>query len=243
MPPCQLCRNDRVLRNSHIVPEFLYADLYNDKGHFMAINGRGRRGWEALQKGIREPLFCEACEQFFNEHFEKPFLNQWVRASPLPDPWPDMDAVVWRKFDYSTFKLFHLCVLYRADVSSLPHYSKVSLGPHRETLRTLLLNRDPGSEFQFPVLGYAIVQNGSRRLVKLISQSQRSKFDGHQCYGMVYGGVEWWVSVSSHRNPGFAEVALRPSGDMPFHAAFWSDVPVVQAVSNALRRIVPVNRN
>ena len=87
MPLCRLCHLDRDLRDSHIVPEFLHDDLYNTKGHLMAINGLGNRGWKALQKGVREHLFCEVCEQHFNEYCEKPFRAQWVEAAPLPNPW------------------------------------------------------------------------------------------------------------------------------------------------------------
>lgn len=36
MPRCHLCHLDRDLRNSHIVPEFLYSELYNGKGQLMA---------------------------------------------------------------------------------------------------------------------------------------------------------------------------------------------------------------
>ena len=112
MPACRLCLCDATLRNSHIVPEFLYADLYNEKGHMMGINGRGRMGWRPLQQGIREHLFCETCEQHFNEYCEKPFLEQWVTASPLPNPWcvPEPHVI---KVNYKSFKLFHLSVLFK----------------------------------------------------------------------------------------------------------------------------------
>jgi hypothetical protein len=231
---CQLCHNDHELRNSHIVPEFLYGDLYNDKGHLMGINGRGNRGWKALQNGIREYLFCESCEQYFNEYFEKPFRAQWVVAAPLPNPWNDID-VHWVKMDYSSFKLFHLSVLFRASVSSLPTYAEISLGPHEETLRQLLLNRDPGAHTQYPVFGYAVVHHQTRRLIPMVSQGQRSSFGGHRCYGMMYGGVEWWVSVSSHRNLEFEQIALQPDGRMPFHSVPWNEVSVIQSASKALR--------
>ena len=77
---CRLCgSDDEPLRNSHILPEFLYRPLYNEKGHMLAIRepDATHRPTERIQKGIREKLFCECCEQYFNEHFEKPFLNQW----------------------------------------------------------------------------------------------------------------------------------------------------------------------
>ena len=119
----------------------------------MGISGQGGRGWKPLQKGIRERLFCESCEQHFNEYFEKPFREQWVIAQPLPNPWTD-ESVHWVNVDYSSFKLFHLSVLFRAGVSTLPTYREVSLGKHQEKLRHLLLNRDPGEFWQYLVFRF-----------------------------------------------------------------------------------------
>jgi hypothetical protein len=233
MAECRLCRNDRELRNSHIVPEFLYSELYNTKGHMMGINGRGNRGWQALQKGIREPLFCESCEQHFNEYCEKPFRAQWVDALPLPDPWTATD-IHWIKVEYNSFKLFHLSVLFRARVSSLPTFSAVSLGPHEERLRQLLLTRSVGEAWQYPVFAYAVVHHRTNRLIQMVSQAQQSKFGGRRCYGMMYGGAEWWVCVASDRNTEFERGALQPNGHMPFIAVPWNEVGVVQDASRAL---------
>lgn len=237
---CQLCHRDRELRNSHIVPEFLYAELYNDKNHLMGINGQGNRGWRALQKGVREPLFCESCEQHFNEYFEKPFREQWVIAQPLPNPWTDPDEVHWIDVNYSSFKLFHLSVLFRAGVSTLPTYGEVSLGRHQEALRQLLLKRNPGEFWQYPIFAHAVVHHKTKRLVPMVSQSQRSSFAVQRCYGIMYGGAEWWICVSSHRNYEFEKAALQPNGRMPFHAVPWNELSVVQSASEALRNARPL---
>lgn len=238
MSVCALCREDRELRNSHIVPEFLYSDLYNDKGHMMAISGRGQRGWRALQKGIRERMLCERCEQHFNEHFEKPFLDRWVRGSPLPDPWNEKD-VYWISVDYSRFKLFHLSILFRAGVSSLPTFGAVTLGPHTEKLRKLLADCSPGEMWQYPVFGYAVVHHRTKRLVQMVSAAEQSKLGGRRCYGMMYGGVQWWIGVASDRNPELEKVALRSDGRMPFSAVPWNEVGVVQRASAALNNVRP----
>ena len=193
MPLCRLCHQDRTLRRSHIIPEFLFEDLYNAKHQMIGIHGLGVKGWIIQQKGIREPLFCERCEQFFNEHFEKPFQRIWVENFPLPDPWP-FEEVHWIKIDYEPFKLFHLSVLFRASVSALPTFADVSLGPHEERLRNILLARRAGPEDQYPVFGYAVVHHQTRRIVQLVSKFQAGKFDGRRCYGVIYGGVQWWIS-------------------------------------------------
>lgn len=236
MPLCRLCHLDRELRNSHIVPEFLYKDfdLYNTKGYLMAINGLGNRGWKALQNGAREHLFCEECEQHFNECYEKPFRAQWVKAVPLPNPW-NVEGIRWARFDYASFKLFHLSVLFRASVSSLPTFAAVSLGSDEEKLRELLLSQNPGMPSQYPIFGHAVIHHETKRLIPMVSQAVQASFEGHPCYGMLYGGVQWWVCVSAHRNVEFERAGLQPDGRMPFGAIPWNEVTVMQSAAEALR--------
>lgn len=220
MSICRLCHQNRQLRNSHIVPEFLYADLYNKKGHMMGINGRGRKGWRPLQQGIREHLFCDSCEQHFNEHYEKPFRKQWITANPLPNPWNAAEPL-WISVDYSSFKLFHLSVLFRAGVSSLPTFSHASLGSHhQEILRLMLLNGDAGAHWLYPVFGLALLDNETKATMQIVSQMQQGRFAGIRCYAIIYGGVQWWIGVASHRSPELEGICLQPDGRMPFATIF-----------------------
>lgn len=233
---CRLCGTDnRPLRNSHIVPEFLYRDLYNDKGHMLAIcwpnEKRNARG--LLQKGIRERLFCESCEQHFNEHFEKPFFEQWV-PYPLPILWDD-DSTQWLTVDYASFKLFHHSVLFRAAVSSLAEYANVDIGPHELKLRGHLLERDPGGKLEYPIAGRAVIHNKTRRIVPIITQPSVWRIESHRYFTMVYGGVEWWIKLSKHRHKHFEELFLRMDGRIPFSAVSWNMVPSILRASAALR--------
>jgi hypothetical protein len=239
MPICKLCGNDRKLRNSHIIPEFLYAKLYNSKNQLLGIHGLGKHGYQLLQKGIRESLFCEACEQHFNKYCEKPFKKQWVDASPLPDPW-DATGIHWIKVDYASFKLFHLSVLFRAGVSSLPTFQAVSLGSHEEKLRKLILTRNPGEWWQYPVFGYAVIHHKTHELIHMVSRAvltrpKKGPFGGGRYYGMMYGGVMWRFYVASHRNLEFEKMALQPDGSMPFTAVPWNEIDVMQEASHALK--------
>ena len=234
MATCRLCGKDRELRNSHIIPEFLYEDLYNDKNQMVGVNGIGTQGRRLIQKGIRECLLCEDCEQHINEYCEKPFRSQWFETSPLPDRWTRTD-VHWGRFDYSSFKLFHLSVLFRASVSSLGTYRAVALGPHEGSIRTLLLSREPGAHWQYPIFGYVVVHDKTWSPVRMISAPERLTFNGHRCYGMMYGGVYWCIGTSSHRNREMETAGLQPDGSMPFHAVPWNEVGIVQDAKEWLR--------
>ena len=235
MPLCRLCQKDRVLCESHIVPKFLYEDLRNTKRQIMSVTGHGKRGWAAIQDGAKEHLLCECCEQHFNIHFETPFRTYWIESSPIPDPWVDENPR-WIRPNYNSFKLFHLRVLFRASVTTLPMFSAVDLGIHEERIRLMLLNCDAGNYYEYPVGGYAVVHHRTREIIRLISQAQAFKVGGRRCYGMMYGGVEWWTCVASDRNTEFEHFALKDDGQMCLAVFPWQEVAAIQKASAALKR-------
>jgi hypothetical protein len=58
---CALCLSNDTLRDSHIISEFLYSALYDDKHRFHIVEAGEKRS-EFAQKGFREPLLCTGCE-------------------------------------------------------------------------------------------------------------------------------------------------------------------------------------
>lgn len=186
MATCHLCQKDRKLCNSHIVPEFLYRDLYNNNHKLMGINGVGHMGWKPLQKEIREHLLCHDCEQYLNDKYEKPFLQQWTVESPLPDR-ITKDAAYTAVFDYPKFKLFHLSILFRASVSSLPTFREVNLAMHEGRIRKMLLTGDPGKEWEYPILAFAVLNGRGEVERRLISCPIAGRYDEHIVYGQIMG--------------------------------------------------------
>lgn len=232
---CRLCLNDRKLCDSHIVPEFLYGDLYDDNHKMMGINGLGNRGWKTLQKGIREQLLCIDCEQRLNDKYEKPFRKQWLEDLPLPDRIA-RDAAHTVIYDYRSFKLFHLSILFRASVSSLPTFQDVNLGVHEERIRKMLISESPGQDWEYPILACAVLNGRGEVEKRLISRPISGRHEGHMAYGQIYGGAMWWILVSSHRNGLFCRAGLQPSGQITMIAEPWNEIGVVQDASSALRR-------
>ena len=232
---CRLCLKKGEPQKSHIIPEFLYKELYNDKNHMMGITGLGNKGWKPLQKGLRELLLCRACEGFLNDKYEKPFLHDWIRACPLPKNLKTNRVYPISIPSYTSFKLFHLSVLFRAGVSTLAEFGSVNLGPHEEIIRKLLLSITPGKSWQYLIIGYPLVNEKSGSLFNMISQPLERKFNKeHRCYSMIYGGVEWWITISSHRTKDIEEISLQENGSMQLRAIPWQQVPNARMMSNAL---------
>src|SRR5436190_785668 len=116
MPPCALCRNDRELRHSHVIPEFMYQPLYDEKHKFWVLSA-SETSWQE-QKGLREYLLCNACEVKISrwETYTSRLLSNRV-----PTVAKRSGDLIWVDgADYTQFKLFQLSILWRAAVSTLP---------------------------------------------------------------------------------------------------------------------------
>ena len=63
MQTCKLCLNKVVkLEHSHIIPECLYSDLYDNKHRFITIKSDNYLNLNKEQLGYREYLLCKGCE-------------------------------------------------------------------------------------------------------------------------------------------------------------------------------------
>jgi hypothetical protein len=202
----------------------------------MAISGTGNKGWKPLNKGLWESLLCRDCEAYINSEFEQPFQKQWVAPFSLPE-FMDRESVHSAIFDYKIFKLFHLSILFRCSVSSLPTFREVRLGKHEEKIRQMLLAKDAGLQSEYPILAFAVLNAKSEVEKRLITQPIVARYDGHVVYGQIYAGAMWWISVTSHRNEIFCSAGLQSSGRMTFVAEPMSEIGIIQDASVLLNRV------
>lgn len=225
---CRLCQNERPLKNSHIIPEFIYAPLYDDKHRFHVLSKLETSGPAKLQKGIREPLLCEECEATLSkyERYMSLILSGQIQVSSHRTD----KLVIIEGLDYKQFRLFGLSVLWRASVSSLSFFDQVSLGPHEEILRRMILAADAGKRDKYPFV-LAPVVHEEKLQTDLIMQPTWTRADGHYGYRFVFGGLAWIFLVSSHPPPhllanaavsekGRTVMLISDIGNMPFITEF-----------------------
>jgi hypothetical protein len=73
----------------------------------------------SIGRGIREHLLCRQCEEQRLGSHEDYSGKLWYGAAPFPG---EVDGGVQRNVNYTAFKLFHLAILWRAHVSTLPDF-------------------------------------------------------------------------------------------------------------------------
>src|SRR6266487_81589 len=101
---CALCQKKKQLRRSHIVPEFLYKQMYDPKHRFFALSCTPSERERQHQKGLREFLLCADCELLFSgfeNYAAKVFYGKDVAASKHHG-----DLLVLHDLDYKALKLF-----------------------------------------------------------------------------------------------------------------------------------------
>lgn len=209
---CRLCREERPLRNSHIIPEFVYSALYDSKHKFHVLSSLKTRTRPKEQKGLREKLLCDKCESQLSL-YEKYAREVLLGGQPITVQHIE-NILKISDLDYTKFKLFQLSILWRASVSSHPMFSRVVLGPHEDRLRAMITNSDPGTSVDYPCVIFGLASNAGVA-TNFIDQPTKMRLSNHLTYRFIFSGFMWCFFVSSHRLPPYVkEVALNETGTM-----------------------------
>ncbi|MEW8383712.1 MAG: hypothetical protein AB2704_17810 [Candidatus Thiodiazotropha taylori] len=209
---CKLCGKDRILKNSHIIPEFVYRPLYDEINRFHVISNQDNERNKYLQKGIREKLLCEDCENSLSKN--ERYVSLVFSGSISLHITGNSQLIRVLGLDYTKFKMFALSILWIAGISSYETFEQVNLGVHEQILREMVLGNDPGPPEKYPFLLSPIVLE-QELLNGLIVQPTVSRIAGHYAYRFVFAGLAWVFIVSKHRIPNvIQEGALNIEGGL-----------------------------
>jgi hypothetical protein len=209
---CALCLLDKDLRDSHIIPEFMYKSLYDEIHRFYELSNDASERNRKPQKGLREKLLCGECEQQLGRY--ERYVSLLVRGKLDLEYVTHGPLVVVPNVDFKALRMFQLSILWRAGASTLPFFSQIMLGSHQERLRLLLLSDNTGIPWQYGCLMFALLHEDKIQ-EDLIVQPTQIKIDNVFGYRFVFGGFIWLYMVGSHRSTKRIETAsLNPTGEL-----------------------------
>lgn len=200
---CKLCVQEKEISKSHIIPEWAYRTLYDDKHKFYELGSKPDGARKIKRKGEYENLFCTDCETQLSK------LDEYARAiifgrSDEPHFGISTTGVngtlVIENVDYVRMKLFQLSILFRAGVSQRAFFSKVRLGTHEDRIRLMLLDENPGAPYEYGCIMVAFLNKSGKLLVEVMQEPILEKVDGHTVYKFLFAGCDWWFVVSRHSN-------------------------------------------
>jgi hypothetical protein len=191
---CKLCGREDMLRDSHILPEFLYHLLYDEKHRAVGINPLPGQPEQFLQKGLREPLLCGGCE--IQLSVVEKYAARVLRNLPDMSRTEPGQVVRVKDIDYAKFKLFQLSLIWRAGVAQQLSFASVDLGPHEARLREMIRKGCPGGSLDYPCL--LIGTRGPGTLERLMKLPMSDRLMDHRVYHMLLVGIVWAFFVSKH---------------------------------------------
>jgi len=151
---CKLCNSSTNFGKSHIIPEsFFLSERKDGETPILATNTPGVFPKRRPIGEYDGSILCKECEQLFGpwDNYAKVLLFDKFSQFNLVAEESDYSAYSIERYDYHKLKLFCLSVLWRAGVSDRECFEKVSLGPHEQILRNMILSSDPGNKDQYSV--------------------------------------------------------------------------------------------
>ena len=191
---CRLCLKDSPLCRSHIVPEFAFKPMYDANHRFIEVTSVKDQKIKQGQQGWWERMLCAECETRLNR-YERHVRRMFV--DPLPPPVVGKRTFEFPNIEYKLLKLFILSILWRASVSTLDECRHVSLGPHEDILRELILTDALVDPEIYPCLLFLLF-DGDRHFNDVMAEPTYHKEQGLRCYRFIVRGFMYFIYVGSH---------------------------------------------
>ena len=236
---CKLCGVVTKLHNSHIIPNFFYKRMEDEKGNRNRYLAFGRHvKMHHRQGGTKEKLLCVDCEREFSvyeKYVREVLYGGFVQDIKIEQINKRMIKV--NNVDYNKMKLFQLSILWRASVSNHDFFSGVNLGPHEDRIHDMLINKNPGKADDYPCLILRIIDDKKKTLGDMIIDPTWNKYENHKSYQFIFGCFAWIYFVSSHKKPmEITKLCLNPKGHFHIYDFEFSKMgKVVDLFKNVLQ--------
>ena len=224
---CRLCQNEKELCYSHILPEFLYLPIYEEKNHTFSMIPKGKEKYPP-QKGIREYLLCDDCDG--------KVISKWeTYSSPIIKSIQDLnitqhgDQYIVPDVQYADFKLFQLSLLWRASVASVSMFKNINIGKHEEVIRKMLFSKNPGVPEQYGCMMFVL--SDTKYLQKTIWSPVEDTIDGFTCYRFLTGRIFWYFFLPEAYPKDAKNFFLSTEGTLRLVKAPWSEETVIKRIA------------
>ena len=221
---CALCLEEKTLRYSHIIPEFMYKPLYDAKHRLTLRSDDPDIDNEWVQKGFREYLLCSCCEERIgvSERYVSLLFAQLDKHLARKAVGFD----IYQNVDLTKIKLFLNSILWRASISRHRFFSKITLGnTHNERLREIIKSQSPVKLGEYQCAITAIIRDGVAER-GVIAEPVPGRIDGARVARFVFGGYAWIFLTASHSPKlfQFANSLIAP-GEMRINRAPYNKIP------------------
>lgn len=156
---CKLCgKDERLLKKSHIIPEFMYKGLFDSKHSMVKLDLSGKKKPSLIYTGIYEKnILCQRCDNELLSKYESYAAIIYFGGFNFGKQRPNYKHIGYmltrvEEVDYKKLKLFYMSVLWKLHITSRQEFKNIDVGDKEQRLRNMLLNDEPGKENEFKVI-------------------------------------------------------------------------------------------
>lgn len=203
---CKLCLQDLpLLKKSHIIPNFMYKELFGGKGRMASISTSDIRNMTFMQSGHYEAdLLCATCDNSIISRLERYASNtifgnnSKIKVEFFPEKGNAVPCRRYYNIDYTHLKLFFLSILWRSHISKNSFFEEIDLGEkYAEEIRQMILSNDAGDENRFETLLVEIDSKVHRPVASVVAPRKIST-DGNTMYVFHIDRILYHFNVSAH---------------------------------------------
>jgi hypothetical protein len=225
---CKLCLKESKLSDSHIIPEYFYKGIYDDKHKLTSLSTEPKENLKRRSKGLYEKMLCEECENMINIEYENYGIN--ILDGALGSFKYNLSKfTIINNVDYAKFKLFQLSILWRASVARNSFFSLISLGPHEEKIRKMLLEKNPGEKHEYGCIMMWYLVDKKPFLGFIERPFSKTDEFGYRMHALTLGYMFWLFIESNlaekHR---FNELFLEKNGILKIYMAEEEKINMLQ---------------
>lgn len=217
---CKLClKEEKLIKRSHIIPDFMYQDIFDEKHRMVRFDPKVLSTKTSVPNSEYEGfILCKRCDNEIigklEDYASKVLFGGKINVSLENFIKPDgLEFTQIKGLDYTKFKLFLLSLLWRASISSRPFFKQVDLGVYEEVIRVMLLTSNPGIPEAFPCI---LTSYRKSKLPKEIVAAPRKIRLGHNIgYSFLIGGFLYIFKILKNEKEDWVlEAAISDSGEM-----------------------------
>lgn len=207
---CKLCLQDKPLIKAHIIPDFMYRNLYDENHQIHKVNflDDDKIHTKKIPTGTYDKkILCADCDNNIISPYEN-YAKMIIYGGDVrteDDPSFQrmknqfgLESMRISNINYTKFKLFLLSLLFRGSVTCQTLFKDVKLKPEdKEKIRLMLLNGDAGDFYDYPCVIMTFVDTS---LHKDLIASPRKDINEER-FNYVIDGIIYSFIVSKENAP------------------------------------------
>lgn len=204
---CSLCHAEtKLLKKSHIIPDFMYNGMFGQKHRLSHVNLKDLKELKSVPTGIYDKdILCVKCDNEVIGKYET-YASKAIyggdllgKESPVFKTQKNVHgfvSVLVNNIDYVKFKLFLLSILWRAHVSKQVFFAEIDLGKYAEKIRRMIVEGDAGEETELQTAIFFI--KSDTLPLKSIIAPRYLKDEGNSSYAFYINEAFYHFNLSEH---------------------------------------------